>query len=85
MRGEYVELVPHERIVFSFGWDPTDGAPDVAPGSTLVEITLTADGDDTIMPCATPASPPPRATSTTPAGVTSSRCSPPPRAGLPTT
>src|SRR5215211_1975428 len=49
MRGEYVELVPHERIVFSFGWEPTDRAPAIAPGSTLVEITLTRDGDDTIM------------------------------------
>lgn len=49
MRGEYVELVPHERIVFSFGWDPTEGGPDIAPGSTLVEITLTPDGADTIL------------------------------------
>ena len=49
MRGEYIELVPHERIVFSFGWDATDGAPDVPPGSTRVEITLIADGDDTIL------------------------------------
>jgi uncharacterized protein YndB with AHSA1/START domain len=49
MRGEYVELVPHERLVFSFGWDPTEGAPDVPPGSSRVEITLTADGDDTIL------------------------------------
>jgi len=49
MRGEYVELVPHERIVFSFGWDPTEGAPAIAPCSTLVEITLTPEGDDTIL------------------------------------
>ena len=49
MRGEYLELVPHERIVFSFGWDPTEGAPHVAPGSTRVEVTLTADGDATIL------------------------------------
>ena len=49
MRGEYLELVPHERIVFSLGWDRTDGAPDVAPGSTRVEVTLAADGDDTIL------------------------------------
>lgn len=49
MVGEYVELVPHERIVFTFGWEPTDGAPDVAPGSTRVEITLTAEAGDTIM------------------------------------
>jgi uncharacterized protein YndB with AHSA1/START domain len=49
MRGEFIELVPHERIVFSFGWEPTDGAPAVAPGSTRVEVTLTADGRDTIL------------------------------------
>jgi len=49
MRGEYVEVVPHERIVFSFGWEATAGAPAIPPGSTLVEITLAADGDDTVM------------------------------------
>jgi uncharacterized protein YndB with AHSA1/START domain len=49
MRGEFVELVPHERIVFSFGWDPVEGAPAVPPGSTMVEVTLTPDGDDTIL------------------------------------
>lgn len=49
MRGEYVELVPHERIVLSFGWDPTEGGPAIAPASTLVEITLTPEGDDTIL------------------------------------
>lgn len=49
MRGEYLELVPHERIVFSFGWDPTESAPDIAPGSTRVEVSLTPDGDDTIL------------------------------------
>ena len=49
MRGEYVELIPHKRIVFTFGWDSTDDVPDVPPGSTRVEVTLTADGDDTIL------------------------------------
>jgi uncharacterized protein YndB with AHSA1/START domain len=49
MRGEYLELVPHERIVFTFGWDATEGAPHVPPGSTTVEVTLTPDGDDTIL------------------------------------
>jgi uncharacterized protein YndB with AHSA1/START domain len=49
MIGEYLELVPHERLVFSFGWEPTDGAPAVAPGSTRVEVTLTPDAGDTIM------------------------------------
>jgi uncharacterized protein YndB with AHSA1/START domain len=49
MRGEYVELVAHERIVFSFGWEPTDGAPAIAPGTIRVEIPLIADAGDTIM------------------------------------
>jgi uncharacterized protein YndB with AHSA1/START domain len=49
MVGEYLELVPHERIVFSFGWEPTEGAPAVAPGSTRVEVTLAAVEGDTVM------------------------------------
>lgn len=49
MRGEFLELVPYERIVFSFGWEPTHNAPAIPPGSTRVEVTLTPDGDDTIM------------------------------------
>ena len=49
MRGEYIELVPYERIVFSFGWEPTDAGPDIAPGSSTVEVTLVADAGDTIM------------------------------------
>ena len=49
MRGEFVELVPHERIVFTFGWDPMEGGPDVPPGSTRVEVTLTAVDDDTMV------------------------------------
>lgn len=49
MLGEYLELVPYERLVFSFGWMQTEGAPAVAPGSTRVEITLVEDAGDTIM------------------------------------
>lgn len=49
MRGEYVELVPYELIVFSFGWEPAHGAPNIAPGSSRVEVTLVADAGDTIM------------------------------------
>ena len=44
--GEYVELVPDERVVFTWGWEGSDGLP---PGSTTVEITLTPDGDETIV------------------------------------
>ena len=46
-RGEYVEVVPNQRIVFTWGWEG-DGSP-VPPGSTTVEITLTPDGDHTIL------------------------------------
>ena len=49
MQGEFLELVPYERIVFSFGWESPDSAPAMAPGSTQVEVTLTADGSDTIL------------------------------------
>ena len=35
--------------MFSFGWEAIDGAPDVPPGSTRVEVTLTADDGDTIL------------------------------------
>jgi uncharacterized protein YndB with AHSA1/START domain len=49
MRGEFVELIPHQRIVFTFGWEPGGGAPPAPPGSSRVETTLTDDGGDTIM------------------------------------
>lgn len=43
--GEYVEIVPHSRVVFTWGWE---GSP-IAPGSTRVEVTLTPDGDGTLL------------------------------------
>lgn len=49
MHGEYVEVEPYARIVFTFGWERTDGAPNIAPGSTRVEIRLIEDEGDTIM------------------------------------
>jgi uncharacterized protein YndB with AHSA1/START domain len=45
--GEYVEVVPNERVVFTFGWD-MPGNP-ITPGSTQVEITLTPDGSKTLV------------------------------------
>lgn len=38
--GEYLEVVPNRRIVFTFGWERAD--VDVPPGSTTVEIDLRA-------------------------------------------
>jgi uncharacterized protein YndB with AHSA1/START domain len=49
MRGWYVELVPHERIVFTFGWETPEAAPAVPPGSTTVEVTLVDDDGDTVV------------------------------------
>jgi uncharacterized protein YndB with AHSA1/START domain len=45
--GEFVEVVPHTRVVFTFGWEG-GGAP-IPPGSSTVEITLTPDGDGTLV------------------------------------
>ena len=43
--GTYVEVVPMEKVVFTFGWEE-DGHP-IPPGSTTVEITLHPEGDKT--------------------------------------
>ncbi len=43
-RGEYLEVTPHSRVVFSFGWEDDETVP---PGSSTVEVTLTPDGDGT--------------------------------------
>jgi uncharacterized protein YndB with AHSA1/START domain len=45
--GEYVVVDPPHRVVFTFGWD-VEGNP-ITPGSTTVEVTLTPDGDETIV------------------------------------
>lgn len=44
--GRYVEVVPDERVVFTWGWEGNSAVP---PGSTTVEITLRPDGDDTVV------------------------------------
>jgi uncharacterized protein YndB with AHSA1/START domain len=43
--GEYVEVVPLERVVFTFGWEQ-EGNP-ITPGSTTVEISLHPEGTKT--------------------------------------
>jgi uncharacterized protein YndB with AHSA1/START domain len=37
--GEYVEVVPYSRVVFTWGWEGP--ASSVGPSSTLVEVDLT--------------------------------------------
>ena len=44
--GQYVELEPPRRVVFTWGWEGNDAVP---PGSSTVEVTLTPDGDGTIL------------------------------------
>lgn len=45
-RGQFVELVPDKRVVFTWGWIDM---PDLPPGSTIVEIDLEQDGDGTVI------------------------------------
>jgi uncharacterized protein YndB with AHSA1/START domain len=45
-RGEFVEVEPPNRVVFTWGWEGNEGVP---PGSTTVELTLQADGDGTVL------------------------------------
>jgi uncharacterized protein YndB with AHSA1/START domain len=45
MRGEFLEVSPPVRVVFTWGFtDPDVGVP---PGSSVVDVTLTPDGDGT--------------------------------------
>lgn len=45
--GEFVEIVPNEKVVFTWGWD-AEGNP-ITPGSTTVEIGLHPEGDKTLV------------------------------------
>ncbi|MGQ0669936.1 MAG: SRPBCC family protein [Actinomycetota bacterium] len=44
--GEYVEIDPPHRVVFTWGWE---GNENVLPGSSTVEVTLSPDGDETVV------------------------------------
>jgi uncharacterized protein YndB with AHSA1/START domain len=46
-RGEYLEVVPHSRVVFTWGWEG-EGS-ETPPGASTVEVTLVADGEGTIL------------------------------------
>ena len=43
--GEYVEITPYSRVVFTWGWENSP----IAPGSTTVEVDLRPDGAGTLL------------------------------------
>ena len=43
-RGEFIEIDPPHRLVFSWGWEGIDG---LLPGESTVEVVLEPDGDGT--------------------------------------
>jgi uncharacterized protein YndB with AHSA1/START domain len=45
--GEYVEVTPFSRVVFTFGWESADVTP--TPGQSTVEILLIPEGDSTLL------------------------------------
>ena len=45
--GRFVELVPHRRLVFTYGWE--DGRMGVPPESTTVEVDLVEEDGATIV------------------------------------
>jgi uncharacterized protein YndB with AHSA1/START domain len=44
--GEFVEIDPPRRVVFTWGWRDSTEVP---PGSTTVEVNLSAEGDATVL------------------------------------
>jgi uncharacterized protein YndB with AHSA1/START domain len=47
IRGEYVVVEPPRRVVFTWGVEGSDGM--LPPGASTVEVTLTPDGDGTLL------------------------------------
>jgi uncharacterized protein YndB with AHSA1/START domain len=45
--GRFVELIPHRRVVFTYGWE--DARMSVPPESTTVEIDLVEEGGATTL------------------------------------
>ena len=49
MRGFFTELEPPHRLVFTFGWEHNAAGEALAPGTTRVEVTMTPEGDETVL------------------------------------
>jgi uncharacterized protein YndB with AHSA1/START domain len=50
-RGEFVEVDPPRRLVYTWGWEPEEGSPmnAVPPGSSTIEIELEPVGASTLL------------------------------------
>jgi uncharacterized protein YndB with AHSA1/START domain len=46
-RGEFVAVEPFVRVAFTWGWE--NNVMQLPPGASLIEVTLVADGDTTIL------------------------------------
>jgi uncharacterized protein YndB with AHSA1/START domain len=48
--GQFVEVDPPRRLVYTFGWEPEEDGPDpLPPGSSTIEIELEPSGDGTTL------------------------------------
>lgn len=45
-RGQFVELIPDQKVVFTWGWVDHPGVP---PGSSTVEIEISKEGDGSLV------------------------------------
>lgn len=45
--GEFVEIIPNRRVVFTWGWESPDSP--LRPGSTTVAIELFPEGNETLI------------------------------------
>jgi uncharacterized protein YndB with AHSA1/START domain len=48
-RGEFVELDPPRRLVYTWGWEPGGMEKSTPPGASRIEIELVPDGDGTLL------------------------------------
>ncbi len=44
--GQYLEVTPYTRVVFTWGWQ---GSPELPPGASTVEVTLLPDAGGTML------------------------------------
>jgi uncharacterized protein YndB with AHSA1/START domain len=48
-RGEFVELDPPRRLVYTWGWEPGGMEKSTLPGASTIEIELVPDGEGTLL------------------------------------